>query len=85
MNTLATMLGPDDYIQEGVNPAPGVVILACTVGDDYDDPQNRILVLKDGNWLDFDLPATRSCRSMLRLEAPHTFWARTGRCCSSTG
>lgn len=56
MNTLATILGSDDYIQEGVNPAPGVVILACTVGDDYDDPQNRILVLKDGIWLDFDLP-----------------------------
>ncbi|MCF7220574.1 hypothetical protein [Marilutibacter chinensis] len=45
----------DAFIQEGVSPAPDVVILACTVGDDYDDPKNRVGVKKNGLWLDFSL------------------------------
>jgi hypothetical protein len=43
----------DDYIQEGASPASGVIVLACTVGDDYDDPKNRILVRKEETWLEF--------------------------------
>jgi hypothetical protein len=45
------MLGA--YIQEGVSPAGGVIIAACTVGDDYDKPKNRIGVRRHGAWLDF--------------------------------
>lgn len=47
------VLSPDDYIQEGAQPASGVILLACTVGDDYDDPKNRVLVFKDNSWTDF--------------------------------
>lgn len=45
----------DVYIQEGVCPAPGVLIAACTVGDDYDSPKNKVGVRKDGGWIDFGL------------------------------
>lgn len=45
----------DAYIQEGVSPVPGVVIAVCTVGDDYDNPGNRIGVRRDGAWLEFDV------------------------------
>lgn len=55
MTTLSAILDEDDYVQEGVNPAPGVLVLACTVGDDYDEPDNRILVLRDGTWFDFNV------------------------------
>ena len=44
MSSPSRIFDHDDYIQEGANPASGVVVLACTVGDDYDDPKNRILV-----------------------------------------
>lgn len=53
LKTLADLLKADDFIQQGASPAKGVVLLACTVGDDYDDPKNRILVLQDGVWLEF--------------------------------
>ncbi|AKF85752.1 hypothetical protein MFUL124B02_15765 [Myxococcus fulvus 124B02] len=43
------------FIQEGVSPAPGVVIASCTVGDDEDAPRNRVGVRRDGAWLDFGL------------------------------
>lgn len=47
MNTLPKVLKRDDYIQEGANPAAGVVLLACTVGEDYDNPRNRVHVVRD--------------------------------------
>ncbi|MCY0996609.1 hypothetical protein OWM54_05610 [Myxococcus sp. MISCRS1] len=45
----------DAFIQEGVSPIPGVVIAACTVGDDYDNPRNRVGVRRGGVWLGFDV------------------------------
>jgi hypothetical protein len=42
-----------DFIQEGVSPSKDVLLLACTVGDDYHNSKNRILVLKNESWLDF--------------------------------
>lgn len=45
----------DAFIQEGVSPTLDVFILACTVGDDYDDPKNRVGVKKGDLWLDFSL------------------------------
>lgn len=47
MNPFPKVLKRPDYIQEGANPAPGVVLLGCTVGDDYDDPDNRVIVVRD--------------------------------------
>lgn len=45
----------DAFIQEGVSPVPGVVIAACTVGDDEDAPKNRVGIRQDGEWLEFSL------------------------------
>jgi hypothetical protein len=45
----------DVFIQEGVSPAPGVLIAACTIGDDYDSPKNKIGVRRAGGWLDFGI------------------------------
>lgn len=45
----------DVFIQEGACPAPGVLIAACTVGDDYDSPRNKVGVRRNGGWLDFGL------------------------------
>jgi hypothetical protein len=53
LKALSDVLGADDFIQQGASPAKGVVLLACTVGDDYDDPKNRVLILQDGTWLEF--------------------------------
>lgn len=47
MNPFPKVLKRLDYIQEGANPALGVVLLGCTVGDDYDSPDNRVLVIRD--------------------------------------
>lgn len=47
MNPFPKVLKRLDYIQEGANPAPGVVLLGCTVGDDYDNPDNRVVVVRD--------------------------------------
>ncbi len=47
----------DAFIQEGVSPAPGIIIAACTIGDDYDTPKNRVGVRKLGFWLEFGLSA----------------------------
>lgn len=47
----------DAFIQEGVSPAPGIIIAACTVGDDYDTPKNRVGVRKQDFWLEFGLSA----------------------------
>lgn len=47
MNPFPKALKRGDYIQEGANPAPGVVLLGCTVGDDYDNPDNRVVVVRD--------------------------------------
>ncbi len=53
MISLPRILRDDDYIQEGASPAHGIVVLACTVGDDYDNPKNRILLGNDKGWLEF--------------------------------
>lgn len=45
------------FIQEGVSPVAGIIIAACTVGDDYDNPKNRIGVRKQDVWLEFGVSA----------------------------
>src|SRR5579871_2864160 len=49
----AQFLNPEDYIQEGANPGAGALLLACTVGEDYDNPRNRVLVIRGNQWLEF--------------------------------
>ncbi len=53
MSPRDTLFGQDDYIQEGASPAASTIVLACTVGEDYDKPKNRILVRKSESWLEF--------------------------------
>jgi hypothetical protein len=53
------------FIQEGVCPAEGVIIAACTVGDDEDKPKNRVGVRRGASWLDFGL----SGESVLSVDA----------------
>lgn len=43
----------DAYIQEGMSPTPGIVVVCATVGDDDDNPQTRIGVRRDNAWLKF--------------------------------
>lgn len=54
MNT-TNIFTHDDYIQEGVSPAQGVIILACTIGDDDENAKNRVAIRKNDLWLDFGL------------------------------
>ncbi|MFY0562197.1 hypothetical protein ACN28E_00010 [Archangium lansingense] len=49
------------FIQEGVSPAPGVIIAACTLGDDDDTPKNRVGVRRQDSWLEFGLSAEAIC------------------------
>lgn len=53
MSSIPNPFGKDDYVQEGVNPSAGVLLLACTVGDDYDNPKNRIILWKDDSSFEF--------------------------------
>jgi hypothetical protein len=46
-------LGEDDFVQECASPTAGVLLLACTVGDDDDNPRSRVVLIRDGGWLDF--------------------------------
>ncbi|QSQ18306.1 hypothetical protein JY572_18740 [Myxococcus landrumensis] len=59
------------FIQEGVSPTPGVLIAACTIGDDYDDPKNRVGVRRQDSWLEFDL----SGEAVLSVDATDDGWA----------
>jgi hypothetical protein len=45
------------FIQEGVSPAPGIIIVACTISDDYDTPKNRVGIKRLDSWLEFGLSA----------------------------
>jgi hypothetical protein len=54
MNPFPKALKRQDYIQEGANPAPDAVVLACTVGDDYDNPRSRVIVVRGDLALSFD-------------------------------
>jgi hypothetical protein len=65
MATLEQVLNVDDFIQEGANPAPDVFVLACTVGDDYDNPKNRVIVYRRGEILEFGV----SGASVLSVDA----------------
>jgi hypothetical protein len=47
-------LEDESFIQEGMSPTLGVLILACSKGDNYDNPQNRILISKNGDGLAFE-------------------------------
>ncbi|WP_338868357.1 hypothetical protein [Myxococcus stipitatus] len=53
MRPFPKALKRQDYIQEGSNPAPGVMVLACTVGDDDEVPKSRVVVARDGLELSF--------------------------------
>lgn len=54
MNPFPKALKRQDYIQEGANPAPDAVVLACTVGEDYDNPKSRVIVVRGDLVLAFD-------------------------------
>lgn len=45
----------ESFIQEGVNPTNGVVILISSIGDNYDNPQNRIHLIKNNKKFEFGL------------------------------
>jgi hypothetical protein len=51
--TSDTQFLQDAYIQDGASPAAGVIVVGCTVGDDYDDPKSRVGVRTNGAWLEF--------------------------------
>jgi hypothetical protein len=53
MKVAPDVLGDDDFVQECASPASGVLLLACTVGDDDDDPASRVVLIRDGGWFDF--------------------------------
>lgn len=55
MKTIPNIFKPDDYIQEAVSPMTGILIMTCTVGDNYDDPINRILEFRNDSWMEFGL------------------------------
>lgn len=55
MKRIPNVFKPGDYIQEAVCPIPDTLIMTCTVGDNYDDPINRILVFRNDSWLEFGL------------------------------
>lgn len=55
MKAIPNVFNRGDYIQEAVSPMSGVLIMTCTVGDNYDDPINRILELRNGSWMEFGL------------------------------
>jgi hypothetical protein len=38
------LLSEEAYIQEGCAPTDDLLMVACTVGDDYDDPQNEVVL-----------------------------------------
>jgi hypothetical protein len=43
------------HIQEGVSPAPGVLIAACTINEDHGVPKNKVGVRKRDGWIEFGL------------------------------
>jgi hypothetical protein len=54
-----------DYIQEGANPSPGAIVIACTIGNNYDNPKNRVVVKRNDIWLEF----RTSGESVLSIDA----------------
>lgn len=54
MKPFPKALRREDHLQEGVNPAPGVVLLACSVGDESDGLKSRVIVVRDELVLFFD-------------------------------
>lgn len=59
------------FIQEGVSPTPGVIIAACTLGDDDEAPTSRLGIRVEGGWLDFDVPG----EALLSVDATDKGWA----------
>ena len=54
MVTAADFLPDDHFMQEPANPAPGVLLIACTIGKwDADDVRGRVVLVRDGAWFDF--------------------------------
>jgi len=43
------------YIQEGMSPEPGVVVVCATVGDDDDNPETRLGVRSSRGWIEFGI------------------------------
>jgi hypothetical protein len=61
MKKISEVLKPDEFIQDGSNPAPGVLILACTIGEDDENAKNRVLLRKGDSWLDFAVTGYPIC------------------------
>lgn len=47
------ILGSEDCIQESANPESGTLILACTMGDDYDNQKNRVILIRNDEEIEF--------------------------------
>ena len=56
MVTASDLLGDEDFVQECANPAPGILLLVCLVGEvDDDEPRSRVIVLRGDSWIDLML------------------------------
>ncbi len=55
MTALSKALTRDCYIQEGVHPASKVFLLACTVGDDDEAQESRVIVVRGEEVLSLDV------------------------------
>ncbi len=55
MTALSKALTRDSFIREGVNPARDVFLLACTLGDDQEAQESRVLVVRGEEVLSLDI------------------------------
>ncbi len=44
LDTETRLLSDDAFIQEGCAPTDDLLMVACTIGDNYDDPQNELVL-----------------------------------------
>lgn len=47
------VLSEESFIQEGWTPDDDTLLIACTIGEDYDDQDNEVVVLRSGSVLRF--------------------------------
>lgn len=47
------LLSSESFIQEGTAPTEELLLAVCTVGDDYDDPDNEVVLITPENVLRF--------------------------------
>lgn len=53
LNSTKSILSKDAFIQEGCAPNDDVLILACTIGEDTDDPKNEVYLVTTKHQLHF--------------------------------